>query len=431
MDKNNKDNFENKDNNDFENLNEFNSDSDEKNLDLGDFQDDYQELFYETENRPTDDDEDYEKDFDYFDEDFKDEEINSENFPQENEEERTEYEEDDFDDDKNEANSKRKNWLFSGINEEDNSRPVDYKKFTRDLTKEAYQGQLDPVIGREKEIKRLIQILSRRTKNNPVIVGEPGVGKTAVVEGLAQRIASYDVPDNLVSSRIIMLDIGALIAGTRYRGEFEERLRFIIDKVQKSPKRILFIDEIHTLIGAGSAEGTMDAANMLKPVLARGNFRCIGATTTKEYKKYIERDPALERRFQPIVVDPPSVPDTVVILAGLRRAYECYHDVLITNEALLAAAKYSDQYVPDRFLPDKAIDVIDEACAQVKLEAVKTPDSIKSYTRELNALLLEKDKLIRQQNYYMAAKIYEKERQLRALIKSSIKKSSNSDIKKS
>jgi ATP-dependent Clp protease ATP-binding subunit ClpA len=353
-----------------------------------------------------------------------------EEFEELDESEENENDEDENDDDfynnKNNQNSNNKqNWLFGRMNDDEYNKPVDFKKFTRDLTKEAQEGKLDPVIGREKEINRLIQVLSRKTKNNPVIVGEPGVGKTAVIEGLAQKITSFDVPDNLLDCQIIMLDIGSLIAGTRYRGEFEERLRFLIDKIQKSSKRILFIDEIHTLIGAGSAEGTMDAANMLKPVLARGGFRCIGATTLKEYKKYIERDPALERRFQPIVVDPPSVSDTVVILAGLRRLYESFHDVLITNEALMAAAKYSDQYIPDRFLPDKAIDIIDEACSHVKLESTRIPDAIKSYTKELNQLLLEKDRLIRQQNYYMAAKIYEKEKQIRSLIKTSLNTTEN------
>lgn len=335
---------------------------------------------------------------------------------------------DDFYDDSESGDSKKsKGWLFNNskgekIEDEEQSGQVDFKKFTVDLTREAMVGKLDPILGRDEEINRLVQILSRRRKNNPVVTGEPGVGKTAVVEGLAQRIAKSEVPPNLIGSPIISLEIGSLIAGTRYRGEFEERLKFLIERIKKNPKRILFIDEIHTLIGAGSAEGTMDAANMLKPALARGGFKCIGATTMKEYKKYIEKDAALERRFQPVNIEPPNIDNSLLILSGLRSTYESFHDVKITNEALIAAVKYSDQYIRDRFLPDKAIDILDEACVSVKLKSVETSPILAKRQKQLDELLIKKDNYIRQQNYIMAAKMYDLEKKMRKIIKQLMQK---------
>ncbi|MCD6546455.1 MAG: ATP-dependent Clp protease ATP-binding subunit, partial [Thermotogae bacterium] len=244
-------------------------------------------------------------------------------------------------------------------------------EFTVDLTKLAKEGKLNPVIGREKELNRVMEILGRKTKNNPILVGDPGVGKTAVVEGLAQRIVKGEVPNDLKNKRILMIDLGRMLAGSKYRGEFEERLKNLIDEVKKEKdKIILFIDEIHTIVGAGAAEGAMDAANMLKPALARGELRCIGATTIEEYRKYIEKDKALARRFQPVFVDEPSVEETIEILKGLKNSYEQHHKVKITDEAIEAAAKLSSKYITDRFLPDKAIDLIDEAAAKVRLRQV-------------------------------------------------------------
>ena len=239
------------------------------------------------------------------------------------------------------------------------------ERYGRDLTKLASQGKLDPVIGRDEEIRRVIQVLSRRTKNNPVLIGEPGVGKTAIVEGLAQRIVRGDVPEGLKNRRIVSLDMGALIAGAKFRGEFEERLKAVLKEVQESAGEIiLFIDELHTVVGAGKAEGAMDAGNLLKPMLARGELHCIGATTLDEYRKHIEKDAALERRFQPVMVDQPSVEDTISILRGLKERYEVHHGVRIKDAALVAAAVFSNRYIADRFLPDKAIDLVDEAAAQ-------------------------------------------------------------------
>jgi len=248
-------------------------------------------------------------------------------------------------------------------NESSNSRSKTptLDEFGTNLTQKAIEGLLDPVVGRAKEIERVIQILGRRTKNNPVLIGEPGVGKTAIAEGLAQRIANRDIPDTLEDKFVVALDIGLLIAGTKYRGEFEERLKKIMDEVRTSNNIILIIDEVHTLIGAGAAEGAIDAANILKPALSRGELQCIGATTLEEYRKHIEKDAALERRFQPVMVGEPSVEETIEILYGLRERYEKHHKLVISDEALTAAAKFSDQYIADRFLPDKAIDLIDEA----------------------------------------------------------------------
>ncbi len=237
-------------------------------------------------------------------------------------------------------------------------------QFGRDLTELAREGKLDPVIGRENEIERVIQILSRRKKNNPVLIGEPGVGKTAIVEGLAQRIVEGKVPEILEDKRIVTLDLAAVVAGTKYRGQFEERLKAVMNEIRESKDAIIFIDELHTIVGAGGAEGAIDASNMLKPALARGELQCIGATTLDEYRKYIEKDGALERRFQPIMVDPPSTEDAITILNGLRDKYEAHHRVQITDEAVVQAVKLSDRYITDRFLPDKAIDVIDEAGAR-------------------------------------------------------------------
>merc|ERR1711991_1162370 len=249
------------------------------------------------------------------------------------------------------------------------------EKYGRDLTKAALDGKLDPVIGRDDEIRRAVQILSRRTKNNPILLGEPGVGKTAIAEGLAQRIADGDVPDSLQGRQLISLDMGALIAGAKFRGEFEERLKAVLNEVQQAEGQIvLFIDEIHTVVGAGGGEGSMDAGNLLKPMLARGELRCIGATTLKEYKLNIEKDKALERRFQQVFVDQPNVEDTISILRGLREKYEIHHGVRITDSALVAASTLSDRYISERFLPDKAIDLVDEAAARLKIDLTSKPE---------------------------------------------------------
>jgi ATP-dependent Clp protease ATP-binding subunit ClpC len=280
----------------------------------------------------------------------------------------------------------------------------DLKGFAIDLNERAKQGKIDPVIGRKDEINRVIQILSRRNKNNPVLIGEPGVGKTAIAEGLAQRIVNNDVPEILKNCHIISLNMSTVVAGTKYRGEFEERLKKVIDEVKKHPNWILFIDELHTLVGAGSGgEGAMDAANIMKPALARGELRCIGATTLKEYKKYIEKDAALERRFQPVKVGEPTPAQALDILKGLRDKYEAFHKAKITDEAMEAAVKLSNRYITDRFLPDKAIDVIDEAAAKVRMEASSTPEGLKKKEDELASIQKEKEAAISSQNYEKAA----------------------------
>jgi ATP-dependent Clp protease ATP-binding subunit ClpC len=285
-----------------------------------------------------------------------------------------------------------------------------------DLTAAARAGKLDPVIGRHKEIERVIQILSRRTKNNPVLIGEPGVGKTAIAEGLAQRIVAGEVPETLQGKRLLTLDIGSLVAGTKYRGEFEERLKKVIEEIKSSGNCVLFIDELHMLVGAGAAEGAVDAANILKPSLARGELQCVGATTLDEYRKHIERDAALERRFQPVRVEEPSVEETVEILRGIKEKYEEHHKLTITDEALQAAAELAARYVADRFLPDKAIDLVDEASSRVRIRRSSTPPSLKEAMRGLDALRKEKDTAISAQEYERAAQLRDQEVKLQSKI---------------
>ncbi len=271
------------------------------------------------------------------------------------------------------------------------------KKFARDLTQAARDGKLDPVIGRDEEIRRTIQILARRTKNNPVLIGEPGVGKTAIAEGLALRIANGDVPDTLKGRRLMALDMGSLIAGAKYRGEFEERLKGVLDEVRAAEGDVvLFIDEMHTLVGAGKTDGAMDASNLLKPALARGELHCIGATTLDEYRKYVEKDPALQRRFQPVYADEPTVPDTISILRGLKEKYELHHGVRITDGAIVAAATLSNRYITDRFLPDKAIDLMDEAASRIRMEVESKPEEIENLDRRIIQLKIEREALKRE-----------------------------------
>ena len=304
-------------------------------------------------------------------------------------------------------------------------------EFGTNLTQKATEGRLDPVVGRAKEIERVIQILGRRTKNNPVLIGEPGVGKTAIAEGLAQRIANKDIPDTLDDKMVVALDIGLLIAGTKYRGEFEERLKKIMDEVRTANNIILVIDEVHTLIGAGAAEGAIDAANILKPALSRGELQCIGATTLEEYRKHIEKDAALERRFQPVMVGEPSVEETIEILYGLRERYEKHHKLVISDEALAAAAKFADQYIADRFLPDKAIDLIDEAGSRVRLMNSQLPAAAKELDQELRELLKSKDEAVRNQDFEKAGQLREREMEIKAQINAIAlsKKGSSEDAK--
>ena len=289
--------------------------------------------------------------------------------------------------------------------------------FCRDLTQLASEQQLDPTIGRAKEIERVMEILTRRKKNNPVLIGEPGVGKTAIVEGLAQLIATGECPDALRDHRVLSLDMAAVIAGTKYRGQFEERLKAVMNEIAQNKNVILFIDELHTLVGAGAAEGAIDASNMLKPALARGELQCVGASTLNEYRKYIEKDGALERRFQTVVVDPPSIEETVQILQGLKKKYEDHHRVIIPDDTLVAAAKLSERYITDRFLPDKAIDVIDEAGARARLAAQVPPPEVAQLKEELEKVNTEKETAVRDQNFERAASLRDTERELQGEIR--------------
>ncbi|MEZ0373441.1 MAG: ATP-dependent Clp protease ATP-binding subunit, partial [Candidatus Sericytochromatia bacterium] len=290
-------------------------------------------------------------------------------------------------------------------------------EFGTNLTQLAEENRLDPVIGREKEIQRVVEILGRRTKNNPVLIGEPGVGKTAIAEGLAQLITAGSVPDILTDKRVVMLDIGSLVAGTKYRGEFEERLKKIMEEIRSAGNIILVIDEMHTLIGAGAAEGAVDAANILKPALARGDLQCIGATTLDEYRKHIERDAALERRFQPVTVDQPSVEDTISILWGLRDRYETFHKLKISDDALITAARLADRYISDRFLPDKAIDLMDEAASKVRLRNSLLPPEAKELEKELKEVIKKKDASIRDHDFEQAGELRDQEQAIRDQIR--------------
>ena len=292
-----------------------------------------------------------------------------------------------------------------GAPREDSGKNKTLKEFTRDLTADARAGRLDPVIGRDSEIQRVIQILSRRTKNNPCLIGEPGVGKTAIAEGLARKIAMGDVPDELLDQKILSLDLGGMVAGTKYRGEFEERIKKVLEEVRKSGDVILFIDELHTIVGAGSAEGAVDAANIIKPALGRGEIQVIGATTLNEYRRYIEKDAALERRFQPVQVGEPSQEATLEILKGLREKYEAHHKLHITDEALSAAVTLSARYINDRFLPDKAIDLMDEAASRVRMETEELSPELKSLEEKIAALAKDKEAAIEAQDYEKAAQL--------------------------
>ena len=310
-----------------------------------------------------------------------------------------------------------------GVGSSSSNKTPTLEEYGTNLTDLANAGKLDPVVGRAEQIERVTQILGRRTKNNPCLIGEPGVGKTAVAEGLAQLIASGDVPETIEGKQVVTLDMGLLVAGTKYRGEFEERLKKLMDEIKQNEDIILVIDEVHTLIGAGAAEGAIDAANILKPALARGELQCIGATTLDEYRKHIEKDPALERRFQPVTVPEPSVEETIQILKGLRERYESHHKLRYTDEALEAAATFSNQYISDRFLPDKAIDLIDEAGSRVRLQHAQLPEEARELDKELRELLKEKDQAVRGQDFEKAGQLRDREMELKAQMEAIAKKS--------
>ena len=310
-----------------------------------------------------------------------------------------------------------------------NSTPT-LNQYGTDLTKKAREGKLDPVIGRKQEIERVIQILSRRTKNNPCLIGEPGVGKTAIAEGLAQKIVAGDVPETLKNKRVVSLDISGMVAGAKYRGDFEERIKKCLNEVKKAGDVILFIDEIHTIVGAGSAEGAVDAANILKPSLARGEVQVVGATTTNEYRKYIEKDAALERRFSPVMVEEPSKEDTIKILEGLRDKYEAHHNVKIPTEAIKAAVEYSTRYVNDRYLPDKAIDLVDEAASKVKMKTYTKPEALKKLEDEIGKLDKEKEEAIATQNFEKAAKLRDKKNEKKKELETKQEKWKSTNSKK-
>ena len=309
-----------------------------------------------------------------------------------------------------------------------NSTPI-LNQFGEDLTKKAVEGKLDPVVGRSEEIERVIQILSRRTKNNPCLIGEPGVGKTAIVEGLAQKINSGDVPEILKNKRVVSMDISGMVAGAKYRGDFEERIKKALGEVKKAGDVIIFIDEIHTIVGAGSAEGAIDAANILKPMLARGEIQLVGATTIEEYRKYIEKDAALERRFSPVTVNEPTVKDTITILKGIRDKYEAHHNVKITDEAIEAAVNLSVRYINDRFLPDKAIDLIDEASSKARLTTYTEPDNLKQMQEEIDRLSKDKEEAVRSQKFEKAASLRDEERALKEKFEKEEKKWRNKNTK--
>jgi len=296
------------------------------------------------------------------------------------------------------------------------------RAFGRDLTDLAKKGELDPVIGRRNEIERVIQVLCRRTKNNPVLIGEAGVGKTAIAEGLAQEIGSGNVPELLRDKRVITLDLALMVAGTKYRGQFEERIKAVMDEIRRSKKVILFIDELHTIVGAGSAEGAMDASNIIKPALSRGELQCVGATTMNEYRKYIEKDAALERRFQTIKVDAPTVDEAIQILKGLRPKYEAHHKAKLTDEALETAVRFSDRYITGRFLPDKAIDVMDEAGARARINAMTRPPNVKEIEKEIEEIRLEKEAAIKAQDFEKAAALRDREKQTKEKLEAILSK---------
>ena len=302
-------------------------------------------------------------------------------------------------------------------------------QFGEDLTKKAEEGKLDPIVGRKDEIERVIQILSRRTKNNPCLIGEPGVGKTAVVEGLAQKIVVGDVPEILKDKRVVTMDISSMVAGAKYRGDFEERIKKALEEVKKVGDVILFIDEMHTIVGAGAAEGAIDAANILKPLLARGEIQLVGATTLNEYRKYIEKDSALERRFSPVTVNEPTEKDTITILKGIRDKYEAHHGVKITDQAIEAAVKMSVRYINDRFLPDKAIDLIDEAASRVKLKTYTEPDNLKQLEEEIEETRKNKEEAVRTQKFEKAASLRDKEKELKEKYEKEQKKWKNKNTK--